>query len=150
MILLKMQRKRCKIHLQARHSSKERHLGTHNTLALHASPPVLSVTPPRPESSLPGQAHLNPSGIFLSSRSCFGDAGSPAQLCEASPKIDAYSAATRLSETQLVSDGGSTLATMLPAHKGSRQHELTHTFKDLIFEDFVHRTGFGSLLHGEA
>lgn len=125
-------------------------MGTHNILTLHASLPVLRFTPRRPEPSLPRQAHLNPFGIFLSSCSCFRDAGSPGWLCEASPKIDAYSGATRLFEKELVSDGGSTQATVLLAHKGSMQHKLMHTFKDLLFEDFVHGAVLGSLLHREA
>lgn len=63
--------------------------------------------------------------------------------------VQPYSAAIRLFERELVRDGGSTQATIHLAHKCSPQHKLTQTFKDLLFEDFIHWTVLGSLLHRE-
>lgn len=113
-ILSTMQKKRCKICLQARHRAKERCLGTHSILTLWASHPVLRFTPPGTQSSLPRQAHLNTLETFLLWRCWF-----PSLTLKASLKTDVYSAAGRLFETELASNGGSTQTTMLPVPKGT-------------------------------
>lgn len=105
-VILSMQKKRCKICLQARHRAKERCLGTCSILTLWASHPVLRFTPPGTQSSLPRQAHLN-----------------PLEMLDPQPYTQSLS---KLMFILLLggclkqrSNGGSTQKTLLPVSKGT-------------------------------